>query len=196
MNKLVSFFAARRKMWLVVAALVGALLLAGGYHLLAWKSPQVDYYNLGIKAYENGDMPQAIQYFDKSIAAYRESTRASWVHRFIYPQPDKELAAMAYFQKGKAHLQNRQAELCVESFKESLRLNPGNLYLDLSPEELQRLNEEALVVKYDLEMLFKSRPDQAAQQGKGKGKGKGQGNKQVPGNEPGSQPGKGNRDDI
>lgn len=104
---------------------------------------------------------------------------------------------MAYFHKGKAHLQNRQAEQCVEAFKESLRLNPGNLYLDqLSPEELSVLKEEALVVKYDLEMLFKSRPDQAQQQGKGKGKGKGNGNQQAPGNEPGSQPGKGNRDDI
>jgi len=197
MKKLVGFFAARRTMWLVVALLAGALLLGGGYQLLTWKSPQVANYNLGIKAYENGDMPQAIQFFDKSIAAYRESTRASWTHRFIYPQPDKELAAMAYFQKGKAHLQNRQAELCVESFKESLRLNPGNLYLDqLSPQELSLLKEEALVVKYDLEMLFKSRPDQAQQQGKGKGKGKGNGNQQAPGNEPGSQPGKGNRDDI
>lgn len=196
MSKLARFFVKRRAMWLVAFTLAGALLLAGGYHLLSWRSPQIDYYNLGIKAYKKGDMPQAVQHFDRSVAAYRAATQASWLHRFVYPQPDKELAAMACFHKGKAHLQNRQGELAVESFKESLRYNPGNLYLSLTPAELKRLSEEALTVKYDLEMLFKSRPDLASQQGKGKGRGKADGNKQAPGSEPGTQPGKGNRDDI
>lgn len=196
---MIHFFNRIAKGWLIAAALAGALFLAGGYHLLTWSSGQVEFYNLGLKAYENGDMPTAIQAFDRSIAIYKQEKRASWFHRFIYPQPDDELAALAYFHKGKAHLMNRQGELAVESFKESLRLNPGDRIEGLAADDAERLREEALVVKYDLEMLFKSRPDLAQQQGKGKGKGKpgdGKGNKPDPGNDPGSQPGKGNRDDI
>ena len=103
-----------------------------------------------------------------------------------------------HFNKGKALLQTRQGPQAVEAFKESLRLNPGNIYEGLSSQEIEQLKEEALVVKYDLELLFKSRPQLAQQQGRGQGKQKGnqKGNQQVPGNEPGSQPGKGNRDDI
>jgi tetratricopeptide (TPR) repeat protein len=189
-------FARLRNTWMAVALVVGALLLAGGYHLLTYTNGQAEYYNLGLKAYENGDMPKAIQLFDKSIDSYKRETRASWTHRFVYPRPSKELAAMAYFQKAKAHLQNRQGELAVQSFKDSLKLNPGNLFEGSSPAETIRLSEESKVVKYDLEMLFKNRPDLAQQEGKGKGKGKGQGNKQAPGQQPGDQPGKGNRDDI
>jgi tetratricopeptide (TPR) repeat protein len=189
-------FAKLRNTWLGVALVVGALLLAGGYHLLTYTNGQAEYYNIGLKAYENGDMPHAIQFFDKSIDSYKRETRAGWTHRFIYPRPSKELVAMAYFQKAKAHLQNRQGELAVQSFKDALKLNPGNLHEGSSRAEDQRLAEEALVVKYDLEMLFKNRPDLAQQEGKGKGKGKGQGNKQAPGTQPGDQPGKGNRDDV
>src|SRR5687767_365616 len=123
-----NLFAHKRNLWLLAAMIVGSLLLAGGYHLITWKSGQADNYNAGIRAYQNGDMPTAIQFFDKSIDSYKREKRASWVHRFFYPQPSEELAAMANFQKAKAHLQNRQGELAVEAFKESLRLNPGDRY--------------------------------------------------------------------
>ena len=190
------FFENKRNLWLIAAVIAGALLLGGGYKLASFKNGQVDYYNQGLKAYENGDMPTAIKLFDQSIASYRRELSAGWTHRFIYPKPSRELAAMASFQKAKALLQNRQAEQAVEAFKDSLKLNPGDEIEGLDPEDALRMREEALVVKYDLELLFKSRPDLAQGQGKGKGKGQGQGNKQAPGNEPGSQPGKGNRDDI
>ncbi len=186
------------KRWLIGAVIGGLVSLWLGFGLITWTSGQTAYYNAGLQAYQAGDMPAAIQLFDRSIAAYKAEKNASWTHRFIYPKPDTEMAAQAYFHKGKAHLQNKQAELAVESLKESLRLNPGDQYEGLDPADAKRLHEEALVVKYDLEQLFKSRPDQAQQQGKGKGKGKGDkpGNQQAPGTEPGSQPGKGNRDDI
>jgi len=190
------FFQENRKRWLFAALVAGAALLVGGYRLATFTSGQAELYNLGLKAYETGDMPKAIQLFDQSIAAYKHEQNASWLHRFIYPQPSQELAALACFQKAKAQLQNNQAELAVESFKDSLKLNPGDRYEGLAPEEAERLHEEAMVVKYDLEMLFKSRPDLAQQQGKGNGKGKGDSNKPDPGNDPGTQPGKGNRDDI
>lgn len=185
-----------RKHLLVASMIAGLIFITGGAYLIIWTSGQAEYYNLGLKAYNNGQMSQAILCFDKSIASYRAETQAGWLHRFIYPKPDKELASLAYFQKAKAHLQNRQAELASEAFKESLRLNPGDKIAELTQEDAVRLHEEAFVVKYDLEMLFKSRPDIAQQQGKGKGKGNGNGNRPAPGSEPGSQPGKGNREDI
>ena len=191
-----NFLAQWRKQLLCACVIAGILLLAGGYHLITWTSGQSEFYNLGIKAYGSGHMPEAIQLFDKSIAGYRAETQANWLHRFVYPQPDRELAALACFQKAKAHLQNRQAELAVEAFKESLRLNPGDRIEGVAATDAVRLRDEALVVKYDLEMLFKSRPDIAQQQGKGKGNGNNPGDKPAPGSEPNSQSGKGNRDDI
>jgi hypothetical protein len=76
-------------------------------------------------------------------------------------------------------------------------LNPGNVFpTGTTQADAERMRAESLVVKYDLELLFKNNPSLAQQQGKGKGKGQGKGDKQVPGTEPGKQPGKGNRDDI
>ena len=76
----------------------------------------------------------------------------------------------------------------------------GNLYVgeDLTEQEYQLLREAAMVVKYDLELLFKNSPEQAEKQGKPKpGKGKpDKGDKPVPGEDPGNMPGKGNRDTI
>ena len=110
------------------------------------------------------------------------------------------LAAQASFQKAKSLLRANQAAPAVQAFKESLELNSGNLYLgrDLTEKEYQAFREAALIVKYDLELLFKNNPEQAQKQGKGKGKpgdGKKDG-KPVPGEDPGAMPGKGNRDTI
>ncbi len=198
MRKLASL----RTAWLVAALIAGVLLVDGGYRLSTYVDPQVAYYDLGIKAYQAGDMAKAVRYFDMSIASYKAAQRDTWMHRFINPRPSLELAAMANFQKGKALLQAKQAEQAVEAFKESLRLNPGDLRGGLSADQALRLHEEAMVVKYDLELLFKSRPDLAAGQGKGQGQGQqgqGQGQqqgKQAPGQNPGSLPGKGRPDDI
>ncbi len=213
-------FANKRTLCLLAAMLIGLACLAGGLRLLITMTGQVGYYNLGLKAYTSGDMPHAVQFFDKSLAAYRAQQHARWLERFIYPQPSDELAAQADFQKAKALLQMQKAEQAVDAFKESLKLNPGNrcgnieddvVFTKTGPvyvnpasgcanlRDAQRLHEEAMVVKYDLEMLFKSRPDLAQQQGKGQGQG--QGNKQGqpqqdPGQNPANQAGKGNRDDI
>ncbi len=203
------FFAQHRKAWLTAFLLSGLLLVYSGNRLANWVSPQTAYYNAGLQAYQNGDMLKAVQYFDRSIASYKAENNAGWLHRFIYPRPSLEYAAMANFHKGKALLQAKQGEQAVAALKESLRINPGDVYDDngqltelyspFSAAERHRLREEAMQVQYDLEMLFKSRPDLAQQEGKGKdGKGKPgkQGAKPAPGQEPGTQPGKGRPDDI
>jgi len=199
-------FFTKSRLWLMAALVIG--LIIGGFgavRVLPWVDAQTAYYNAGLSKYQSAaeadDMKMAIEFFEKSIAAYKQRSRSStWTERFLYPAPSREQAALAQFHKAKALLRLRQAEPAVEAFKESLRLNPGNDYANLpgyenlSREDVVRLEAAALQVKYDLELLFKNNKQQAEGQGKGKGQGKpkpGQGKQQAPGNEPGQQPGKG-----
>lgn len=188
----------KRNLWLLALLVAGCLMLGYGYQLATWQNLQYDYYNVGLQAYEQGDIKTAVEMFDRSMNQYKRESKAGWLHRFIYPAPSRELAAQAAFHKAKALLRARQAEPAVEAFKESLRLNPGNGYSGMSLSDAQRMEAEAMVVKYDLELLFKNQPQLAQGQGKGKGNKPGQpgDGKPVPGDDPGSKPGKGNKDDI
>lgn len=186
----------KRNRWLLAGLIAGLFSLYYGLGLALWRSPQVEYYNLGMQAYTQGDMQTAAKAFDRSFAAYRGSQDRTWLQRFVYPKPDPELAALAQFEKGKALIRLQQLPQAVDALKTSLKLNPGDGYAGMSVEDANRMHEEALNVKYDLELLFKNNPNLAQQEGKGKGNGQQQGNKPVPGTDPGSQPGKGNKDDI
>jgi tetratricopeptide (TPR) repeat protein len=192
-----SFFSSKKNRWLLAALVAGILILYQGIQLATWRSAEIAYYNQGLVEYQNGDFQKAVQMFDRSYAAFKAEEKADWLHRFIYPAPDRRVAALANFQKAKALLHLQQGQPAVDAFKESLKLNPGNDYEDLALTAANQLHEDALVVKYDLELLFKNNPSLAQGQGKGKGKGQGKpGNQQVPGQDPGTKPGKGNRDDI
>ncbi len=190
-------FFTKSNLWLLAALVAGCLSLNYGFQLATWRSAQVEYYNQGLAAYQTGDVQTAAKLFDQSIAAYKQQTRADWLTRFVYPHANVELAAQANFHKAKALLRMRQGEPAVEAFKESLKLNPGNGYRGVSLEDAERLREQAMIVKYDLELLYKNNPQMGQGQGKGgKGNKPGQGNKQVPGDQPGTQPGKGDRDKM
>lgn len=201
-----TIFKKKSRLVLAAALLVGLASFGFGYHLLTWQDAQVVYYNQGIAAYKSGDPQTALELFDKSLGVYRQRQRAGWKDRFIYPAPNQEFAALANFQKAKSLLRLRKAEPAVEAFKESLRLNPGNDYDSLSglsgasKKELDRLVEQALTVKYDLELLFNNNQQLADGQGKEGQKGekgeKGDKKQQSPGKEPGELPGKGNKDEI
>ncbi len=58
-----------------------------------------------------------------------------------------------------------QIRPAIEAFMESLRLNPGNdySYLGVEGEDVQRLFDQALIVKYDLEFLFRENSSQQQQ---------------------------------
>jgi tetratricopeptide (TPR) repeat protein len=190
----------KRNRWLAAGLVLGVVLLYYGLGLALWGNAQVDNYNLGLQAYTQGDLPHAAAYFDRSISAYKQAQHRDWIERFVYPKPDRELAAQANFQKAKVLIRAQQMPAAVDALKESLMLNPGNVFPDgTTLADAQRMRAEAKVVKYDLELLFKANPQLAQAQGKGQGQ-QGQqgqqGNQQVPGTEPGKQPGKGNRDDI
>lgn len=189
----------RRTYWMIAALVAGIIFTGFGVHLSTYVAPQQAYYNVAMAAYEQENLPLASAALDRSILAYKAEARADWLHRFIYPAPSRELAALAYFHKAKVLLRQRKMEAAVDAFKESLRLNAGNGYQGLTLSEAQRLEAQAMVVKYDLELLFKNQPQQGQGQGKGQGKpqqGQGKGNQQVPGDQPGNQPGKGKPDDI
>ncbi len=189
-------FGKKRNRWLGLGSLIGALMLLGALHLLTWKNVQVEEFNTGLAAYEAGDMQTAVPCFDKSLGAYRSAlAQNNALHDYVYPAPDRSVAARASFQKAKALLQLKQGPAALEAFKESLLLNPGNGYTDMLLAEAKRMESEARYTEYDLELLFKNNPPMAQQEGKGKGKGQ-PGNQQVPGTEPGNLPGKGDRNKI
>ncbi len=188
-----------KKWWIVLwllAFFAGSVMFAGGVMLERWRSEQIDFYNAGITAHQAGNTEQAVEMFDRSLNAYQRALQARWLERFIYPRPNTELAARASFHKGMALIMAQQAEPAVAALVLSLRLNPGAgraYYAD----DAARLSELALVVKYNLELLFNQRPDLAQSQGAGRRPGDGSGQPQrVPGQNPGSTPGPGNRDDL
>lgn len=193
-----NIFRKKRNRWLGLGSLIGALMLAGAFHLSTWKNLQVEDFNGGLQAYTAGDMKTAVQLFDKSIAAYKAEVSAEYPGRdYIYPEPDVSLAARANFQKAKALLQLKQGPAALEAFKQSLLFNAGNAYNAKLLHRVAELEQEARYTEYDLELLFKNNPAMAQQEGKGKGKGQGQPqNQQVPGTEPGNMPGKGDRNAI
>jgi len=191
-------FLKNRKLRLFAAVIAGLFFLYGGFKLSVWSDPQSYYYNQGLKLYASQQDPlKAAQLFDRSMAAYREAQNRDWIHRFLYPEPNTELAALAQFQKAKALLRAQKAKEAVDAFETSLVLNPGNGYSDsVSKTDAERMHEEAMVVKYDLEQLFKSQPQLAQQQGKGKGKGQGKQPQRVPGQDPNNSAGKGKSGQI
>lgn len=187
----------RRRTALAIVTVLGVLLLFGAEWVATWRSPQVAYYNQGIELIEQGDVDGALKAFDRSVEAYRMQQNRNTLEKLLLPDPSLEYAALAHKQRAILFILKQKPDQAVLAFKESLKLNTGDSYTGTDAELNNRLREQALIVKYDLELLFKKNPDQAKGEGKGKGDGKGQGQpKPAPGNDPGRLPGKGNRDDI
>ena len=190
-----------RKSTLALAAvmLLGAGTLHYAFRLAHWQNEQINAYNFGIAATAHGNAPLAQLAFRASIRQYQEASHAPWVVRVFYPHPNREYAALAYFQLGKAYMGTYDAQLAVEAWKQSLRLNPGNGYSNISYDDANRLHVEAMYVKHALKQLFKQYPNLANQQGKGAGTGQGDDGSpasHVPGDDPASGAGKGDPNDL
>lgn len=189
----------RRRTALAIVTLLGILLLVAAQWVATYRDPQVAYYNQGIELMEQGDLQGAMTAFDKSVEAYKQEQKRNAVERFLLPAPSLEYAALAHKQRGIIWIMAQKPDQAVLAFKESLKVNPGDDSLPPQSRLMtQREREQALVVIYDLELLYKKNPEQAKGEGKGQpqqGDGKGE-PKPAPGNDPGKQPGKGNKDDI
>jgi hypothetical protein len=207
---MVKFFKHRRVLLLVASVIAAVLLVGEGIRVNSWRSPQVVHYNEAMAAYklamQTGDpkeIDRALALFDQSLSSYQDESAKNGVHRIVLGTPSTETAALAQFHKGVLLLAKAQATKksayvtdAVTSFVESLKLNPGEPYQGVSPEDAQRLNDEAMIVKYDLELLFKQHPEQQKQSQSGQGNGPPKPAQQAPGSNPGSQPGHGNNDSI
>lgn len=190
-------FRMKRNYWLLAGLLAGLMLIWYGLGLAMWRDAQTTYYNVGLQAYKNGDLPTAVMAFDRSVSIYKQGQRLTFFQKLVYPKPSAEIAAQADFQKAKALIRAQQLPAAVDAMKESLYINPGNGYVGVSYEDAERMHKQAMDVKYDLELLFKNNPELAKGQGKGKPKdGDGDGRNPVPGTNPGNKPGKGDRNDI
>ncbi len=208
-----NFFRKRRHQRFALVSLVGILMLASAFHILSWTNIQVEEFNAGLATYEAAIAPPApgqplqiaaadaphpkekelllaVQQFDRSLAAYRNRVaNENHLYNYIYPPPDRGLAARAAFQKAKALLALKQPAAALEAFKESLMLNPGNGYTNVALAEAQRLEREARVTQYNLELLFSENENLAKKEGSSKEQG--EPNKPEPGNQPGTMPGQG-----
>jgi tetratricopeptide (TPR) repeat protein len=183
---------------LLLVFIVGLGGATYSYHLAKWRNLQVDSYNLGVASMLKGDGETASKAFQVSAATYTNIRHLPWLVRFGIPQPNRELAALAYFQLGKLD-ESQDAEKASEDYKRSLLLNPGNGYQNVTYQEAVTLNLEAMYTKRALLRLFKNFPDLAAKQGKGGGTDpNGTGDTHVPGDDPsdGSKAGKGDPDDL
>jgi len=185
---------------LTAAFIMGAAITIWAVNLSSWVNPQIESYNLGRKAYEVGDWPHTIEYMQKSSDAYdRQLKEDSWYAKHILPGPSEKYAALAHFHRGKALLQVKQLEACVDAWVTSLTLNPGDQELEsLIGNERKALQQNAYDCRYDYELLLKRHPELSQAMGKGQGNKKGdkKGNQPMPGDDPGKLPGKGPKDDI
>lgn len=201
-----------KKHWRTMAALmlvaaIGSCMLISADRLNRWESQQVSRYNIGLAAFKEGKVDEAMLAFDESLDAYAAmEKREGWQDR-LYPARSSELAALAQSKKAILYLLKQKPELAVKAFKESISTNPGVVDPQLAArlmagetltsDDISRLADQSLVVKHNLELLYKKNP--SMQQGEGKGKGKGKG-KPKPGDKegkdgdqpaPGSKPGPG-----
>ena len=188
-----------RELTLMVAVtLVGCGLLWQSTRLYNWDDTQLKLYNQGLAFFKEGKVDEAMLAFDNSLDVYRAHQSRPWLERTLYPGPSTEAAALAHAKKAVLFIIKQKAPEAVTSFKDSIKLNPGGeQFKELSPEQIRVLSEQSMVVKHNLELMFKKNPSMAQGEGKGKGKGKGEKKgKPRPGDEPGNQPGRGNKDDI
>lgn len=177
-------------------AALGVLAFASGIYLLHYKSAQIELYNMAMVQMDQGNVKEASELFDASIQSYKAESQRSQLARLIFPEPNKDLEARAYFHKSNCMIRMRKGKEAVEALKESLKSNPGNSFDALGMEHAAARYNDALHAQYNLEKLFNNG------QGGGHGQGNqpGQGQRPQPGPQREGQPqpgsGKGSRESL
>lgn len=193
---------------IVITMAIGLLLTSCGAYLTFWHDSQMREYNQGLSHYRTLQFEESIQAFERADAVYQYSLNRSWFERFVYPKPNREVAALALLHKGNALIRLQQMERAKKAYQESITYNPGSGYLEipgfmelsLKAKDITRLANQARIAKHNLELLLKNQPPEPKDK-------KGNGNQleaedeekeqeQIPQLAPGSQPGKGGKDDI
>lgn len=172
--------------WVIASFLLGFVLSMTGWVWWENQTPQTQWYNRGLIAYNTGNYELAVENFDKSFAAFQAAKKEK--NSAFEAPASVEMAAQAQFQKFKALLKMKNGKLAVIAAKESLKLSTSyNLgQFKLSESELKRIYEQRIIVQTDLEILFKQEQQMAEQEGKGKGNKPGK-----PGDKPADDPSNG-----
>lgn len=196
----------KKRLITVLTVVFGLLGSAGGLYLHFWADYQASLYNQGLAQYRTLEFTEAAKSFERSIIAFEHAGDRQWLERFVYPKPDREVAALAALHLGNALLRQKNIPKAIKAFKKSIRLNPGTGYSslpgypqELSPEDLTRLAKQAEIAKYNLELLLRNTPDDEQKEGPGnklEAEEKEEEKDQIPQIAPGSQPGKGGADDL
>ncbi len=184
--------------WLLLSWILGCLCLSFSITLSQWSDSQSLFYNQAIDAYKAGNLEAALALFAKSQSAYQTNSHRSsdnsfmvLIKQWFLPEADRVLSAQASFQVAKTYIRAEQLPKAVQSFNQSLQLNPGNGYINPDPEMYELWHRAAMIVKYDLELLYKQHEEQMQAQGQGNQQGNGapqdgdpQGSNRNDGNDP------------
>jgi hypothetical protein len=190
-----------KKMRTVLCVAVGLIMLGAGVFVALWRDAQAMLYNHALQAYvmaqtagaNNPDNPvqsgqdrmkmlvEAAKMFDLSIRVYKIESKATWITRFVFPNPNRNLAAKASFHKGNCLEWLADEKDAVEAYKFYLQLNPGG---DHDSDAADTITDQ-----HNLELVYNHTPDLQKQEGKGSGNGKGDPDKQQgPSSQAGHQP--------
>lgn len=174
--------------WVIASFLVGFVLTMSGWWMWESQTPQTQWYNRGLVAYNSGNYQVAIEDFDKSMAAFQSALNEK--RGPLTAPASLEIAQLAQCHKFKALIKMKNGKLAVAAIKEGLKLSTAwNIsHFELSEAEIKKIQEDRIVCQTNLEILFKQQQEMAQAEGKGKG-----GQQGEPGDKPSDNPANGNQ---
>jgi hypothetical protein len=170
-----------KKLRTVLLVSIGLIMLGAGVFVALWQDAQAMLYDHALQSYimaqtagaegnpvKTGEdrikmLVQAAKMFDLSIRVYKIESKANWIARFVFPNPDRHLAAKASFRKGNCLAWLADEKDAVEAYKLYLQLNPGG--------DNDTHAADTFPDQHNLELVFNHNPALQKQQGKGSGKG-------------------------
>lgn len=168
----------KRTKWLLLSLILSCLCFSFSINLTNWFDSQSDFYNRAMTAYKAGNADEAVSLFAQSQSSYQFNSRREadqslfgLIARAVLPRADKVLSARASFQLAKIYLYTGQLPKAVQALNQSLLLNPGNGYLHAVSAEAEIWRQYAMVVKYDLELLYQQNQAQMQAQAQQDGAG-------------------------
>lgn len=160
--------------WIIASFLVGLALTMTGWVWWEFQTPQSQWYNRGMLAYNTGNYDLAVQDFDRSIVEFNSDPAKAKDPGYFNAAPSVSQAGDAQFYKFMSLMKMKNAKLAIIAIKESLKLTTEeNLsHYKLTDSQLKAIREQRILYQTNLEILFHQKKEM--QDGEGKGNGKGQ----------------------
>ena len=141
--------------------LLGVICLGAFGYTVMTRDGQTAEYNLGVASYTSLELNEALDHFDRSLAAYNAVLNGPAWRKFITP-PDRVSAALAAHHKANILVRMKRFKEAVVAIEYASRLNPGDNYDllrdfdNLSARDIDSLAEASLTSKNVYELLMKS----------------------------------------